>query len=449
MCLPRLMALLLAVHLLCGCEKPTDGKIHITYWEKWTGAEGEAMQKVVDAFNRSQDRIVVDYLSVSNVDRKTVVAAAGGDPPDVAGLWNYTVYSFADEKALTPFDDFIRKDGYTPDQWLSRYYPIYGNMCRYRGNVWALPSSPTTIALHWNKQLFREAGLDPERPPRTIAELDAYDKKLLKRDASGAIIQVGFLPQEPGWWSWAFPQWFGGSLWDGQHITAGTDPRNAVALDWVQSFTRDLGLPTVQAFTAGFGGFGSPQTAFFSGKVAMVFQGVWLNTYIKQFAPGMDYGVAPWPVAMPGLDNFTVADADVLTIPRGAKHPAEAWEFIKYVNSTNPDARSREELVGMELLCFLHERNSPIKQWSPYFEQHHPHPYVKVFRALAESPHAIQTPKMGIWQQYSGEIGNAIDNVRTMRATPEEALGFCQRRMSEAWAWHQRRLERRDETASK
>ena len=78
--------LAMAVLLLAsGCrgERANDGKIHVTYWEKWVSFEGVAMQQVVDAFNRSQDRIVVDYYPVSQVDQKTLVATAGGDPPDV------------------------------------------------------------------------------------------------------------------------------------------------------------------------------------------------------------------------------------------------------------------------------------------------------------------------------------------------------------------------------
>src|SRR4051812_7736169 len=97
---------LLLVLLFAGCGPHRDGKVHVTYWEKWTGAEAAAMQAVVDQFNQSQNRIVVDFLSMSAVDRKTIVATAGGDPPDVAGLWLNNVYSLADRDALTPLEDF-------------------------------------------------------------------------------------------------------------------------------------------------------------------------------------------------------------------------------------------------------------------------------------------------------------------------------------------------------
>lgn len=431
-----------------GCRESADGKVHITYWEKWSGTEATAMQQVVEQFNRSQDRIVVEFLSTSNVDRKTMVATAGGDPPDVAGLWLNNVYSFADRDALTPLDDFIRRDGSTPEQWLARYYPVYADMGSYRGRIWAAVSAPATTALHWNKRLFAEAGLNPERPPRTLAELDEFAEKLTKRDPkTGEVTQLGFLPQEPGWFAWAFPKWFGGEYWDGRDITLGARPENLEAFRWVAGYSRKYGLEQIKAFTSGFGNFASPQNPFLSGRIAMVIQGVWMNHFIEQFAPGLQYGVAPWPTTKPGLENFTMADADFLTIPRGAKHANEAWEFIRYVSSINPQAQSRGELRGLELLCYLQQKHSPLREWSPFFMEHHPHPYIATFRHLAESPNAIHIPKMGIWEEYRRELVTAFDSVRLLAQSPEPAVAFADSRVTESWELHRRSLERRGQSA--
>lgn len=430
--------------ILAGCQPVSDGKVHITYWEKWSGQERAAMQQAVDQFNQSQDRIVVEYLAVSQVDRKTIVATAGGDPPDVAGIWLYNLYSFADRNALTPLDDFIRGDGDSIAQWLDRYYPVYADMMTYRDRVWGVVSTPSTTGLHWNKTLFRQAGLDPDRPPRTLAELDEFADKLTKRDPrTGAITQLGFLPQEPGWFAWAFPQWFGGALWDGTNITFDTPPANLASYRWVAGYTQRYGLETIRDFTAGFGSFASPQNPFMSGKIAMVLQGVWMNNSLRQFAPGLDYGVAPWPATRPDLENFSVVDADVLAIPRGAKHPREAWQFIQFISSHNPDARRLEQLRGVELLCYLQQKNSPLRHWSPFFTDHHPHPYIGLFRQLAQSPNAVHIPKIGIWQEYSRELTQVFDVVRLLAQPPAEALAFCQQRIADSWDWHRRSLARR------
>ncbi|HCD29556.1 MAG TPA: hypothetical protein DEQ73_03035, partial [Phycisphaerales bacterium] len=67
------------------------GRIVLDYWEKWTGHEAAAMQTVVDAFNASQDRWWVNYLSVSGLDRKAKIAIAAEDPPDLLGLWHRNI----------------------------------------------------------------------------------------------------------------------------------------------------------------------------------------------------------------------------------------------------------------------------------------------------------------------------------------------------------------------
>jgi len=428
-----------------------DGKIHVIYWEKWVSFEGVAMQATIDAFNASQDKIVVDYYPTSQVDRKVLVATAGGDPPDVAGLWVQNIATFADANALMPLDDFIRADGFTTEQWLERYYPAFAHICSYRGHVFAGISTPAVIALHWNKAMFRAAGLDPERPPRTLAELNEFSRRLTKRDPqTGRITQMGFLPQEPGWWPWIFVYWFGGSLFDGRSITASTDPHNLEAMKWVARFAEENGADDVRTFFSGFAGQAStPQSAFMNGKIAITFQGVWFDNYIRQYKPGLEYGVAPWPEIVPGVKDFAMAEADVLTIPRGARNPQAAWAFIKYANSHNPNAHSREELTGIELTCFLQAKSSPLRSWSPYFEEHHPHPYIAMFRALSASPHAVSVPQIGLWQEYNREFMSVFEETRNLTSTPADALAYCQKRISESWTRYQKSLVRHGQIAAK
>lgn len=432
---------------LAGCRRgPADGRVHITYWEKWTGAEAAAMQTTVDAFNASQDRIFVDMLSVGNPERKLLLATAGGDPPDVAGVWPRQIPSWKDYGALTPLDEFIIADGQTVEEYLARFEPAYADLTSFEGKVYGLFATPATHALHWNKNLFRAAGLDPERPPQTVAELMEYSRKLTLRDPrTGALRQVGFLPQDPGWWSWSFPAYFGGELVSPEgEIVYDQRPENIASMYWVRDYTEMYGPEELKTFATGFGQFGSSQYPFFAGKVAMVFQGVWLNNYMRQYAPGLDYGVAAWPDATAADDApFTNVEADILIIPRGAKHPREAWEFLKYVNSSNPQARTFEELRGIELTCFLQEKNSPLREWSPYFTAHHPHPYITVFRELARSPRAYHVPYVGIWQEYQREISIAFDRVRFLEQTPEQAMAYVQQRMEASWAQFRQRRDRR------
>jgi multiple sugar transport system substrate-binding protein len=431
--------------LLGACAPaPDDGKIHLAYWEKWTGAEATAMSATVAAFNASQERIVVEYLSVSGIDRKTVLATAGGDPPDIAGVWVQNLASWADVNALTPLDELMQQRGTSPTEFSSRFEPAYADAMRYDGHIYAVIASPAAMALHWNKTAFREAGLDPDRPPASIAELYAFSERLTRRDpASGELTQVGFLPQDPGWWPWAFPSYFGGELQgpDGS-ISYDSVPANVESMRWVESYTRLYGAGALQRFASGFGPFGSPQYPFFRGSTTMVFQGVWLSNYMRQYAPNLDYGVAAWPAVHPGEPPFTIVEGDMLVIPRGSQHPQQAWEFLEYVSSSNPAAQSLAELRGLELTCFLQEKNSPLRVWSPYFSQHHPHPFISVFRELAQSPRAYHAPALGVFQEYQREINIAFDQVRLGQRAPEAAMHSAQERVAQSWRRHKQTLAR-------
>ncbi|MCY3022096.1 MAG: ABC transporter substrate-binding protein [Planctomycetota bacterium] len=439
-----LAALLITVWILDTPPVPLaqEGTVTITYWEKWTGFEGEAMKATVDYFNdlkiknKKGQIIRCEYLTTTNVDRKSLLAIAGGQPPDLAGFWSGNTHVFADMGALMPLDEFIERDHFDMD----KYIDVYRRSCTYRAagdtqeRVWCLVTTPASVALHWNKEMFKEAGLDPEQPPRTIQELMEYNRKLTKRDDKGKIIQMGFLPIEPGWWNWAWGYWFGGQLNDGFEKLTADDPRNIAAWDWVVSFTEGYRPEVLQAFSSSFGSaFDSPQNAFMAGKVAMVVQGVWMANFIRFHNPNLQWGCGPMPAAFDTQGQpVTVAEMDVITIPRGCKHPDEAWEAIKFINS----------LEGMEYLCgkatnrLTGKENTggqgkltPFKENSPGWIERHSHPYLRVFIDLAKSKNAHYTPQLAVWEEYRSELDAAFQRAWLQKATPAEALQQVQERM--------------------
>ncbi|NDK13992.1 MAG: hypothetical protein COZ06_28530 [Armatimonadetes bacterium CG_4_10_14_3_um_filter_66_18] len=418
--LPSLMiAAVLVVATTTGCRHDgrSGGPITIDYWEKWTGFEGDAMRATVNAFNESQSRIHVNLLTVSQVDRKMLMATAGGIPPDVAGLWSSNVNVYADKNAVLCLDPYLKREGIGEQDFL----PVFWDLCRHRGKTWALLTTPATIALHWNKRLFREAGLDPNRPPRTIEELDAFAEKLTTRDKDGKIVRMGFMPSEPGWWNWAWGYFFGGRMWDGKSKITANSPENIRAFEWVQSYSKKYGATALQTFQSGFGNFSSPQNAFLSETVAMEIQGVWMHNFISKYAPKLEWGAAPFPhpAGRPDLANVTDAEADVLVIPTGAKHPDEAFEFIRFVNSQG----------GSELLNMGQRKFTPLRKVSAEFLRKHPNPYIEVFIDLAKSKNAFSTPKLGMWNEYADEMNNAFDHLWLQKRAPKEALDIVQQRM--------------------
>ena len=428
---------------MLGCaqkqdERTADGRVIVHYWEKWTGFEGDAMQAVVDDFNASQNRIHVEQLTVSEIDRKLLLATAGGNPPDVAGLWSSSICGFAEKNALEPLNRRLQAAGIDRDH----YIPVFWDLCAYRGFVWALPSTPSSVALHWNKKMFREAGLEPERPPRSLAELEAMSDRLTVVEVARSnqtarvryadltaqekaahefrLLQVGHLPQEPGWWLPLWTCWFGGGLTEGDRTITSLTPGNVRTFTWFRSVAEKYGVENLRGFGASFGNFSSPQNPFLSGRVAMVLQGVWMHNFIDKYAPQLEWGAAAFPAEDPvAYPNVTIAECDVLVIPKGARHPAEAFEFIRYVNSQEP----------MEKLALGQRKFSPLAVTSDAFLAAHPNPAIRTFIELARSPNVHIVPRMSLWTEYSDEMGVAADRVTALQATPEQALADVQQRI--------------------
>lgn len=391
-------------------QAAAKGRLVLDYWEKWTGHEGEAMQRVVDAFNDSQDRYYVRYLVTSGIHQKALISILGGAPPDIVGLYAYNVPSYAEADAVLALDDLAAKAGLSLEDYAPGMRPVMqhagGGGGEARARWFAAVNTGGTLALYWNRALFRERaealrarGLDPERAPRTIAELDAASD-VLSRTTDGAplgkgpLARAGFLHMEPGWWSWIWGYHFGGTLYDAasDRALAGS-PEFVRAFEWLQSCPQRLGIEHVEKFRSGFGPYGTPQSAFLTGEVAMVVQGPWMANLIQAFKPDLDYGVAPFPVDAPLYDPdnpMTCIDTDVLMIPRGAKNPEASMEFIAFTQRQD----------NVEALAMAHCKGSPMVEVSEQFLAKHPNRGVRLHTALASSRRAYVAPATPVWTEY-------------------------------------------------
>ena len=254
------------------------------------------MRAVVDDFNASQNRIRVEISAVSQINRKLMLATSGGVPPDVAGLFAEDVPVYAENNALTPLDALAAQAGIRRADYLDAFWQL----ASHRGLLFALPSTPNVSALVWNKKMFREAGLDPEQPPRSIAELEQFNEKLLRRRPDGSIQQIGHLPNEPTWITSGWGFWFGARYWDGQDKIQADSPENLAAFRWMRSYPERFGAQSLLGLRDGFGSYASPQNPFMSGRVAITLQGVWIYNFIKTYAPAdFEWGVAPFPSVDP------------------------------------------------------------------------------------------------------------------------------------------------------
>ncbi|MBI4803733.1 MAG: ABC transporter substrate-binding protein [Desulfovibrio sp.] len=132
---------------------------------------------------------------------KALTALKGGEPPHVAVLLSTDMYTLIDEGAVVPYDEIVPAPemGFVKD-----YFPGFMKNSQTGGKTWGIPFQRSTIVMYWNKEAFKEAGLDPNTPPKTWTEMVDFAKKLTKKDASGAVSQWGVAIPTTGYAYWLF-----------------------------------------------------------------------------------------------------------------------------------------------------------------------------------------------------------------------------------------------------
>src|SRR5215469_11852562 len=172
-------------------------------------AVGGPITKIVDGlaadFEKENPGVKVKPIYAGSYQEsltKALTAVKGGDAPTTAVLLSTDMYTLIDEDAIVPYDGLIK----TPDEqaWAKGFYPAFMENSQTGGKTWGIPFQRSTIVLYWNKEAFKEAGLDPETPPATWAEETEFAEKLTKRDGAGNVAQWGMQIPSSGFPYWLF-----------------------------------------------------------------------------------------------------------------------------------------------------------------------------------------------------------------------------------------------------
>ncbi len=420
------MALLAAaaLSLLIFGHKPTTyhlpnghtvhGRTVVTLWTSWTSFEAAAMRNIVNKFNLSQNQIFVHMVSVSQVDIKTVISVAGGDPPDITTLGSNDLGSFIEHGALTSLQPMVRAGIVTPHT----YVPYVWKACAPFGKLYALAAGSEPIALYWNKTFFRQAGLNRNRPPTTLKQLDEYARKLTIVGKHDRLVRAGFLPTEPSGLNGLWGVYFGNHLYNSKigHFNINT-PEQVAAYRWFQSFSRQFGFRAVSTFESGFGQFNSPLNAFLTGKVAMEIQGPYFANFIRRNKPSMvgHFGVASFPCANGPPGTETWGGVDLWLIPRHARHVRAAMKALTFfIQQSN-----------IEQLDDQHCDPSPLARISRSFIRHNPNPYIMVFENMMLHHHVALSPPSPIWKRVHSQL-NVMAQRIWLGASVKQSLAYTQ-----------------------
>ncbi|MGO4524630.1 extracellular solute-binding protein [Microvirga sp. 2MCAF35] len=302
--------------------------VEIEYWQYVFDTRVKAMTQLITKFQEANPDIKVKQTTFPYADYQTKVAAAilAGQGPDVAQLFYGWTDNFISGKMIRP----LRAEAFPAADIERDFFPIVSAM--KRGNdYYGLPTAVRSLALFYNKKAFKDAGLDPNNPPKNLEELVAAAEKTTKRDGSGNIVSAGMTldmaGQDHQWWREVLIRQFGGVPYtDNDTKVAYNDEAGLKAL----TFYTDL---QTKHKVGQIGFMDEGQAAFRAGLAAMTIDGTFrlgsFNT-IKAF----EWGVTELPANAQGVrSNYASYFANAITTKAEGEKLAAAEKFLKYVSS--------------------------------------------------------------------------------------------------------------------
>lgn len=400
--------------------------VTIKFLHVWGGARIPLMEEQIADFQRLHPDIKVQaqIIPQEGMNEKYLTSIAGGDPPDVIMLQRNQLPFFASQNALMPLDNFIIRDKMNLREI---FYDAEVELCTWMGKVYALPNATAAgwNLLYYNKDMFKAAGLDPKKAPQTWQDMEQAQAKLSKIVGS-TIYQLGVVVRSPDPTLDAFINvWLatnnGMVLSSDRKKVMINNKEGVETLRWLADFVkRSGGYQNILTFLQTLRGPGGPiPVGFYNSKIAMMVDGVWMFFQIPNEAPkGFNFGVAliPYNGNNPEARSVELVDGGwSFAIPRGAKHPEAAWEWLKYSCA----GEGNKKFFQAQL------RPTPIRKFNedPFYHKSNPY-WDVVLKNLAT---AKFSPPLPVTPQIKQLIRDQVDLVLYGQKSVEEGLNQAAR----------------------
>lgn len=322
-----------AVASAAALGKPAiaQGATEISFY--YPVAVGGPITKLIDKmgadFQKENPNIKVNPIYSGTYQEtlvKLITAHKSGNAPVLSCVLSTDMFTLIDDDVIVPFDNFVKSDD--DKQWLQSFFPAFMQNSQTGGKTWGAPFQRSTVVLYWNKDLFKEAGLDPEKAPANWAEQVDFAKKLTKTDGSGATTQWGIQVPSTG-----FPYW----LFQGFSTQAGAilmnQDGNRTAFDKpevVEALTYWVDLSRkYKVHPTGIVEWGTTPRDFFERKIAMMWTTTGNLTNVRNNAK-FPFGVAMLPAGKrrgspTGGGNFHISKS----APQAQQEAA--YKFVRWV----------------------------------------------------------------------------------------------------------------------
>jgi multiple sugar transport system substrate-binding protein len=419
-----IMALaVLALPALCPAFAEGAKKTVIGFWMSPPGEEAtkEWWESSIAAYNKGNKlnvEIDLQYVPTDAFDSKLKAAQAAGTAPQLVYVNHATAIRGGAQGLYLPVSDYLGK------AQLDDLYPNIRKMITAKGKIYSVPLfvEPYSL-LFYRKDLFKQAGLDPNKPPRTWDELAAYAAKLTKGDTFGLGIAGS---ADAGWVNWAWESAIGLSLIDDDWSKATVNNDTARKFLEFHKALYAKGVVPKQPL----GPFWDIQPLA-EGRLAMQFNGTWaISRIMRDFKGKVDpanIGIA-LPPTIKGLkagDPVAALGGWGLAIDGKAKNPKEVADAIAFLALGDPKNLAR--FVDGNYYSKLSVRKSVDAALSAKS----PNKVDEWYKLISTKVVPYSLPEPLFPWDVSASFAAAMDNVIVNGMSVDAALAQCEREIGD------------------
>lgn len=305
-------------------EKSSSKGTTVTFWNSFTGADGDMLVKMVDKYNKENtDGITVEMDISSDFDSQLSTAFAAGEGPTM--ILSSSAYRFTYGDYLQDVSDVFDKTDLNKDDFIQSYL----DYCSDDKTTYFVPFQVVGYYMYWNKDLFTAAGLDPDTPPATWDEWAEYATKLT--DASKNVYGSG-ISYDYAYQIAHIMQRFGG--------LAVTDEDGT----WTANFENNEGYKKFLNMYKGMVDSGNnpleadTDSMASAGQIGMTVGGPWVTSGLD--TAGVNYGIGLIPQGDAGDMNSVEVIGFGITTAASDEEKEAAYKFIEWWNTAGEDGSS-------------------------------------------------------------------------------------------------------------
>jgi multiple sugar transport system substrate-binding protein len=301
--------------------------VRLAFWNGFTGPDRPAVEALVEEFNRLHEGEIVVEMEIMPWDvffQRLLPSFAANRGPQLVAMDSIQIPQYAERGLFAPLDEFYQSPELSRDLFVEPQV----QSTEWNGNLYGMPMNFTTLLLYWNKDMFREAGLDPEQLPRNWEEWMDYAVRLtVDENGDGTPEQYGYAIADHA----TIPMWpillwgNGGDVVspDGEVLLDSPETIEAVQL-WADLIRNQKISPV------GLAGADADKL-FQSKKAAMEVVGPWMTNGFEQ--AGIEFGLAMVP-AGPG-EQVTLGTGVAFAVNANTSEAEReaAREFFEFWNS--------------------------------------------------------------------------------------------------------------------